>query len=586
MRRRALQLAASGRKRAVSRPVPVGRFWGDPGAGKILTGGNAYTGSDPDPGSITDGNAWLDTNTGINHLFKRNYYTDLWSRSTVISWRNAGKMPSIAWKLSGDASNIADIAGGSRDSAVASEAVWAAGQGYPIYTAFFHEPEDNFEADSAAASYRAAYRRVVQIFRDNGAYNVVWCGVAHMAPWTFEGGEQAQNANTAGNTLIAGRRGPWYKWDPDWKGTRSGSGGTVPNASDWYTGSESVLDLLTFDTYTPEIGQTEYHEFSVSMDPCLTKMSAHGRTILPWVILEMGTKEASPMPGDGWTGFFQRAFRYMRDNGGVGFVYYNTDMNNFFNAPDFAARRAGYEAALASEASYLVSTRPADVGVAPPPPSTDITFVGAGRAGGNTTPISVPLPGTRQNGDVALLFWSHSSTAIPTPGPPAGWTSAQVNGTNPVAEVWWRTLDGTEGGSVAITLDAASRNSAIIVVYRNVHSTSPIDAIAVDTTHTGETTTHNNPPVTTVNSNSVIVTSIHERASSVDTDWTSPTGYTERQDTQTLATGNGGSITAVADNGPTPVSSGTTVTPPVWTGDNATGTANIVTYTVALRPTV
>lgn len=318
------------------------RFPGDPGPGKILTGGNKYTGTDPDPGVNTDGTLWLDNNTGVNHLLKRNYYSDLWSRTTISSWRSDGKMPSIAWKLNATAANIAGIATGSRDTDLAAEAVWAAGQGYPIYTAFWHEPEDNFSTSTDAANYRAAYRRIVDIFRTNGATNVVWCGVAYMAPWTFEG---------------SGRK--WWWWDPDWKGTLSGTGGTIPNASDWWTGSDSVLDLLTFDTYTPEIGQSEYHEFSESMDPCLDAITAHGRPMKPWIILEMGTKDATGLPGDGWTGFFQRAFRYMRDNGGVGYVYYNTDMNNFFNAPAFAARFAGYQAALSSESAYLVSTRPA-----------------------------------------------------------------------------------------------------------------------------------------------------------------------------------------------------------------------------------
>lgn len=537
------------------------RFKGDPGPGKVLTGGTVYTGSM----GVADGNAWLDDETGVNHLFKRIYYTNLWSRTTIQNYRNAGKMPSIAWKANADASNIAAIAGGSIDAAITAEAVWAASVGYPIYTAFFHEPEDNFTTSAQAANYRAAYRRIVNIFKTNGATNVVWIGVAYMTPWTFEG---------SGRT--------WWWWDPDWKGTLSGAGGAIPNASDWYTGDQAVCQIMSFDTYTPEIGSSSYHEFFDSMDPALDDMTAAGRPIIPWIVPEMGTKVATPMPGDGWTGFFQRAFRYMRDNNGVGFVYYNTDDNNFLNGSDAVARFAGYQAALASEASYLVSTRPPDEGVAS---TTSVTLVGASNVGGNAATITPALPATRQVGDVGYLFWTHSPTSVVGTDPTAaGWTQLASNNiatSSGFAKVYRKVLTSTESNPTMTMSDGITRQSAVMVVYRGVNTTTPEDVtITVDTTHTTGTS-HNAPAITTSNP-SVLLTAIHERGNTIDTDWTAGGGYTERADTTTAAVGNGGTITAVADNGLTTVPAGTH-TPSNWFGDHLTGTANIVTYTLALR---
>lgn len=554
---------------ATPRTVPAGgsRFRGDPGPGKILTGATVYTGSM----GVADGNVWLDENSGVNHLFKRIYYSNLWSRTTIQNYRNSGKMPSIAWKANGTAANIAAIAGGSIDASIAAEAVWAAGQGYPIYTAFYHEPEDNFPLDADAASYRAAYRRIVQIFRDNGALNVVWIGVAYQTSWSFisSGGQVS--------------RGPWYKWDPDWKGTTSGAG--RPNASDWYTGTQQVCNIMSFDQYSPTIGGTSFHEFSVDMQPSLDRMVADGRPIIPWIVPEMGTKIATGMPADGWTGYFQRALRYMRDHNGCGFVYYNTDDNNFLNGSDSVARFAGYQAALASEASYVVSARPPDAGVGGL--AAQVTFVGAAVAGGNVTTLTAALPAGVQAGDVAYAFWSHSTTAIPQAGsdPPTGWVQVSTNtGTvgSIVAKVFRRVLTGDDTGP-SVTMDGATRQSAALIVYRGLDITTPEDTVGVDTTHTVGTT-HNAPTVATVAANCVIVTSIHERATAIDTDFTPGAGYTERGDTLTLAAGTNGTQTAVADNGLALVSAaGTSVTPSAWSGDNVTGTDRIVTYTLALR---
>jgi hypothetical protein len=217
-----------------------------------------------------------------------------------------------------------------------------------------------------------------------------------------------------------------------------------------------------------------------------------------------------------------------------------------------------------------------------------ITAIGtAGTDGGSLATITPTWPSGLQAGDVALLFWSMSTTSTPTAGSPTGFTQHTTldgaSGGSLRVYLYRKICAGTESGTLSCAVSTgATRQSACLVVYRGLDTTTPIDAIAVDANHTGETTTHNNPQVTGATTGAAIACSIHERATSGDTNWTAPTGYTERADTLTLATGTGGTITAVADLF-TAQTAGANVTPPVWTGTGFS-TTNIVTYTLALRP--
>lgn len=322
-------------------PKPTARFPGDPGKGKVLTGATVYTGT----AGVADGRAWLDTATGVKHLLVRRYYRSsgvFWTHTQLSGDAAKGLIPFPSTKLPNF--TPAQIAVGAADALVRAEAQWAKTQPYPIFTNYYHEPEDNFTSDAAAADYRKASRRIAQIFRDAGAANVVWVNAIYMAPWTFQSG--------------SGRS--WWKWHIDWKGTKSGAGGR-PTSADFYTGAERLAGVEGFDQYSPHAGGgTSYVEFATDMNTTLGRMRADGWPEIPWVVPEFGTEADRPpgLPADGWAGYYQRAFRYMRDHDGVGFVTYNTDGNNFVNATGAASRLAGYKAALKSEAAYLVTTRP------------------------------------------------------------------------------------------------------------------------------------------------------------------------------------------------------------------------------------
>jgi hypothetical protein len=213
-----------------------------------------------------------------------------------------------------------------------------------------------------------------------------------------------------------------------------------------------------------------------------------------------------------------------------------------------------------------------------------VSFVNSAVAGGNLATITPTWPSVLA-GDTALLAWALQSTTTPTD--PGAFTLDQTDNSTSGAmtsRIYHRNCDGTESGSFNLTVSVANRQSAALAAYRGCHSTSPIDAIAVRN-ETVSGTTHACPSVTTGFADCAVITVISERSTTGTNDWTAPSGYTGRADTTTLATGSGGSITAIADDGlAAGRPAGTVVTPPVWTSANAFATANVVTWTISLRP--
>ena len=214
-----------------------------------------------------------------------------------------------------------------------------------------------------------------------------------------------------------------------------------------------------------------------------------------------------------------------------------------------------------------------------------VSLVGADPGGGNVTNITDVIWPTVEAGDVAILGWLGQNTSTQTASEFTAIDSVDGDSGASRMSLKYRICNGSEdGGTVSLVGSAANRQCAVLAVWRGLHATSPIDTYAVrDESVSG--TTHANPQVTTGFADCVIATLIGERASTGTTGWTAPSGYTERADSTTLATGTGGTICALADDGlATSRPAGTNVTPPVWTSTSGFATANILTWTVSLRP--
>lgn len=202
-----------------------------------------------------------------------------------------------------------------------------------------------------------------------------------------------------------------------------------------------------------------------------------------------------------------------------------------------------------------------------------ITFVGDGSDTQNSTSLSVPWPATDSN-DVAVLFWRHRTNQGTITGP-SGWTlleNATVN--TDACRVYYRVCDGSESGNVTVSVGAASKQQAIMSVYRGVDTTDPIDD------HDWRTGTSNGPVTTTV-ADATIITSFSCR-SSVLADFTAPTGYTVRGGDEDLGTTGGGASTLGVSDLIGTRSTGTYNPPDYTTNITSSG----LSWTVALKPAV
>jgi len=91
-----------------------------------------------------------------------------------------GRIPFVNWAAG---PSWRTIASGSEDGWIRDRADAFSDFGAPIYLAFHHEPEDDLSRYGSAGDYAAAFRHIVEVFRDRGADNVAF--VWTLMSWTF-----------------------------------------------------------------------------------------------------------------------------------------------------------------------------------------------------------------------------------------------------------------------------------------------------------------------------------------------------------------------------------------------------------------
>ena len=210
-----------------------------------------------------------------------------------------------------------------------------------------------------------------------------------------------------------------------------------------------------------------------------------------------------------------------------------------------------------------------------------ITFVGASSATASTGTLNINWPGGIQSGDLAVLAWNGDDAATWTNPPPLALLGSEVSGGTQEGRVYYRVCTGSEVSPLALTQSTVNKQTALLVVYRGVHQSFPIDAWdSRAETVTG--TTHACPSVTTVNANTAALAFVQERAADSTVNYLPPSGYTERAN-PTPVGGGGSTSAAAADDGLAVARpAGTTFAPPPWT--NGISTDNVITWTITLRP--
>jgi MSHA biogenesis protein MshQ len=210
------------------------------------------------------------------------------------------------------------------------------------------------------------------------------------------------------------------------------------------------------------------------------------------------------------------------------------------------------------------------------------TFVGAGTVAATTLDDDTAnYPAGWAADDLLLLLVENAGDSLTVD---AGWTSAGTPqlGTGTGLHVWYRVAQSGDGGSVGYHGSGINHMQGVVLAYRGVDTTTPLDATPVGGTASASTSITFSS-ITTVTADCMIVLALaaaDDRAAGNDFgSWTNAnlTSLTERVDANT-AQGNDGALGAADGVKATAGATGTTTA-------SISTSAGKAYMTIALRPT-
>jgi len=218
------------------------------------------------------------------------------------------------------------------------------------------------------------------------------------------------------------------------------------------------------------------------------------------------------------------------------------------------------------------------------------TFVGADSNGGNVDIITAVTWPTVQSGDLAIIAWVFLDTVTPVDPTSEAWSLALANvagATDCEGRILYRICDGTETGDITGWTNGgtANRQAAILFVVRGYDGISGFTV----RDETANSTSHECPAITTADgfgalspaSGDTTLVFAFDRAASTAA-IAPPSGWSTRTASVFAATGTGGTVVGIADDGLTDAST-MPVDPAAWTGFVSSDDA--FTVTMSLRPT-
>jgi hypothetical protein len=178
-------------------------------------------------GPPRSGRKWGQEVPYLESVIGRKYDLDRWYYfwdETFPTWHEkdavaAGRIPVIGWTAGiktgstardGTPVRFSSIANGAEDARIRARADALKAFGHKVLFIFHHEPEDEGSTHGSGAEYKAAYRRVVSIFRQRGATNVVF--VWNMMSWTFNPNGPAPETWYPGDDVVDWVAADGYNW--------------------------------------------------------------------------------------------------------------------------------------------------------------------------------------------------------------------------------------------------------------------------------------------------------------------------------------------------------------------------------------
>lgn len=218
-----------------------------------------------------------------------------------------------------------------------------------------------------------------------------------------------------------------------------------------------------------------------------------------------------------------------------------------------------------------------------------ISFVNAATGNANnTTTINLTWP-TVDPDDTALLFWGIGNSILPA-STPSGFslvTNQDSTQGNSRAYIYRKQTAGSEDGTtLTLTTDLANRQTAALCIWRGCDPTNPIGDWEWLSHQGTANASHPCPQITIPRTGSQVVVAVFERNTNGTSQWTPPTGYTERADI--VRVGTGGTATGVSDDGLVIARTlNDVVTPPDYVSGNTPtpfASASVQNFTIALQP--
>jgi membrane-bound metal-dependent hydrolase YbcI (DUF457 family) len=173
--------AASGGGASKHRGAEHGKPQGPSGPERVAIG--LYVPSEEDePGALERFTHAFGRQPAILHIYK-NWSELPFDHAALDAIWARGSMPLVTWEpwgeFEGTGIPLAEIAGGARDAYIAEAARGAASWGGDLFVRFGHEMNGGWypwggPLGNPPALYKAAWRRIVAIFRQEGADNVSW----------------------------------------------------------------------------------------------------------------------------------------------------------------------------------------------------------------------------------------------------------------------------------------------------------------------------------------------------------------------------------------------------------------------------
>jgi hypothetical protein len=479
----------------------------------------------------------------IDHQFYR------WDQSMVTSTQQAdaaaGRIPFVSWKpmtAAGAVITWTSIVAGNHDSHIRSVARTMRDFGHPMFAVFNHEPyNESLEGWGTAADYRAAYRHIVELFRDEGATNVAW--VLVLTGWDY-----TEN------------RGPAFYPGPD------------------------VIDWIAADPYNYYLRDGTWS----SLERVASAFYAWGSTTgKPLMLAEWGSTEDPAVPGRKAAWFDEASARLRAWPNIKAVAYFNnlhtydwridtstTSLDAFrrmandpWFQPSFAAAAPTTSTTTSSTSSTTATTAapttpttaaPTTTTVAPttsttaptPPPASAVTFVGSAASMANARTHRVVVPSAARAGDGVVLVASTNSSSSSLSAPSGGgtWRELGTVSDNSMLTRAWRLEAGTttQGATITLTTPSYVKVHLTVLVYRGTGS-EPVASFVAAPAPATSTRSHTTPTTNVARAGSWVVSYWAQEDSSSTTPFTAPAGVATR--VNDLGSGGGRLSVLVADQG-------------------------------------